>query len=422
MNPTGLVTFTLKRRITVLMFAAAVVLVGVISSSMLPLELAPRGFEEESVSVWMPVSSSNPVEVQEQVIRPAEELIRTIPGITRIRSEASANRASIRVQFSRDVDIDLAVAELRDRMERARPLWPEDVREYRIRRFNLDTDLPVAPFAIDLERGYSDEIAFLVEENVIKNLEAVPGVANVSCMGLLQDQVRVFVDREKAEGMGVSIYELTQTLSASNLEISGGEIEDGDTRFVLRTDARFETLQEIREFPVNDDGLRLSEIATVEPMKAVRSYMALSQNQHSLWCQVFKESSANAVDVSNRVEAYLEELAKDDRLKQLGAVVRPYPRMDMGKMITGALDTLRSTATVARGMKTRATMRLERTAAQSGSPIAEVKNESCSLPDMKMIGRKAATVVSVLSVIASATSEAPRRAASKGRSPSSRWR
>lgn len=346
MNPGAIVGFTLGRRVTVLMMSFAVVLVGVISYFLVPLELAPKGFQEESVSIWVPVNSSNPAEVQEQIIRPAEELIRTIPGITRISSRASANRASLYVRFSREVNLDLAVAELRDRMERARPAWPADVREYRIRRFNLDTDLPVAPFAIDLNSGYSDEIAFLVEENVIKRLEALPGIAQVTCWGLLQDQVRIFVDRDKAEAMGISIYDLTQTLTNSNVELSGGEIEDGETRFVLRTDARFRTLEEIRAFPVNAEGLQLQEIARVEPMKAVRNSMAMSRNRHSLWCQVFKESSANAVEVSGRIRGFLDELAKDHRLKQLGATVRPYPDMDMGIIITSALDTLRQTAAV----------------------------------------------------------------------------
>ncbi|MEE2714258.1 MAG: efflux RND transporter permease subunit [Planctomycetota bacterium] len=344
MIPGSFIASTLRRRVTVLMLAAAVVLVGLISYFLIPLELAPKGFQNESVSIWVPVTSSNPSEVQEQVIRPAEELVRTIPGITRIASRASANRASLYVQFSREVDLDLAVAELRDRMERARSVWPADVRQYFIRRFNLDTDLPVAPFALDLNSGYSDEIGFLVEENVIKRLEALPGIAQVTCWGLLRDQVRIFVDRDKAEAMGISIYELTQTLTKSNVELSGGEIEDGETRFVLRTDARFRTLEEIRAFPVNSDGLRLNEIARVEPMKAIRDSMSMSRNRHSLWCQVFKESSANAVDVSKRIQGFLDVLAQDNRLSQLGVTVRPYPDMDMGIIITNALDTLRVTA------------------------------------------------------------------------------
>ncbi len=346
----GLGNFTLNRRVTVLMLASAVILVGLISYFLVPLELLPRGFEQESVSIWIPVNSSNPTEVQEQIIRPVEEQIRTIPGIARISSLASPNRASVRVEFSRDVDLDLAVAELRDRLERARPSWPEDVRDYFIRRFNLDTDLPVTPFAIDLGAGDSDEIAFMVEEKVIKRLEALPGIAQVTCWGLRQDQVRIFVDRQKAESMGVSIYELTQTLTASNLELSGGELEEADTRFVLRTDARFRTLEEIRDFPVNADGLQLREIARVEPMKAVRDSMALSRNRHSLWCQVFKESSANAVEVSGRIHEFLTELRDDRRLAQLGATVREYPQMDTGVIITSALDTLRRTAAIGAGL------------------------------------------------------------------------
>ncbi|MAG57576.1 MAG: hypothetical protein CMJ83_14885 [Planctomycetes bacterium] len=344
MTPGGLIAFTLRRRITVLMMAAAVVLVGLITYFLLPLQLAPKGFTEDEVSMWIPVPASNPAEIQEQVIRPAEELIRTVPSISRISTRARSNSASIHVRFSREVDVDLAVAELRDRMERARAKWPEDVRDYRIFRFNLDTDLPIVSFAIDLTHGYSDEIAFLVEENVIKRVESLPGVARVQCMGLLQNQIRIFVDREKAQSLGVSIYALTQTLSKSNIELSGGEMEDGETRYALRTDARFRDLDDIRNFPVNADGLRLSEIARVESVKAVRDRMALSRNRRSLWCQVTKEASANAVDTSARVRKFIQELKQDRRIKELGGSVRQYDRFDVGLLINGSLVTVRKTA------------------------------------------------------------------------------
>jgi HAE1 family hydrophobic/amphiphilic exporter-1 len=341
----GLVSFTLGRRVTVLMMAAAVALMGIIAYFLVPLELAPRGFTESSATVMIPVTSSNPAEVQEQVIRPAEELIRTIPGITELSSRASANRASIQVQFSREVDQDLAVAELRDRLERARPSWPEDVRTYYIWRFNLDTDLPIISFAIDLLGGATGDVGYLVEETVVKRIEALPGVARVQCWGLLDDQVRVTVDRKKAESMGVSIYELTQTLANSNVELSAGDVEDGETRFSLRTDARFRDLDDIRNFSVSADGLRLSEIAQVEPVKAVRDRMALSRNRPSLWCRVTKESTANTVAVAARVRQLLEEeIRHDPRLKEMGASLRTYDDADMGLAITNALGTLRSTA------------------------------------------------------------------------------
>src|SRR4029079_17191197 len=153
----------------------------------LPLELLPRGLENNHVSVTVPVDAANPVEVQESIVRPAEELLRTIPGIKKIGAVAAPDVARINLEFSQDVDLNLATAEVRDRIERARLSWPPEVRRYRIRRFNFDTDAPILPFGIEVAHP-SEELSFVVEERILKAIEALPGVARVRCLGLLDDQ------------------------------------------------------------------------------------------------------------------------------------------------------------------------------------------------------------------------------------------
>lgn len=344
MNAQGFTAFTVRRPVTVLMLACATVAVGVIAYVLVPVELLPKGFVSEQASVFIPVASGTPMEVQEQIIRPTEEEIRTIPGVTRIQSRAGTSRANLRVEFSREVDIDLAVAELRDRVERARLQWPEQVRDYGIFRFNIDTDLPVFSFAVDLDHE-TDEVTFLVEEKIKKPVEALPGVARVTCWGLLEDQVRVSIHRDRALAQGVDIERLARKLSSSNVEQAAGEIQDGPLRLMVRTDARFRNVDDVRNFPVNAQGLRLSEIATIEPGKAFRDRVALARNKRSLWFQVNKESSANTVAVGDTVRrALIERIEPDPRLRELGARVRFYDRMDMGKMITGAIDTLKQSA------------------------------------------------------------------------------
>ena len=347
----GFTEFMLTRRITVLMLVLSVILVGVVSYVLVPLELLPAGYSESDVDLWIPVSNSNPVEVLNQVLRPTEEQLRTVPGVQEIRSRASSRRARFSIEFGRDVDVDLAVAEIRDRVERARPAWPEDVREYRISRFNSETDMPIMAFAVDL-RGRNDSGAtFYIEQNVLKRIEALPGVASVECWGILDDQVRIDVNLDKAAALGIRIYQLTQRLAASNLELSGGEIEDKTTRFTVKTDSRFRTLEDLRTFPVTDDGVQLKEIADVFMAKGVRSWMALSRNERSLWCQVFKESTANTVATANAARALLNgEIGSDPVLREMNCRIRTYDEMDSGLIITSTLDSLRETAVIGAGL------------------------------------------------------------------------
>jgi HAE1 family hydrophobic/amphiphilic exporter-1 len=334
---------TLHRRVAVLVLMVMVVVVGVIATRRLPLELLPRGFQDNEVSIHIPVNAANPLEVQESIIRPTEEMLRTIPGITRMVSTSGPNRARVRLEFSRDVDLDLATAEVRDRLERARLVWPPEVRRYFIWRFNLDTDLAIFQFAIAVDQP-TEELTFLIEEKVVKPLEAIPGVAHVECRGLLDDQVRIFVDQKRALAAGVDLYQLTRALESGNVDVSGGEVEDAGVRYTLKSTGRFESLDDVRDFPIRP-GLRLGQIATIEPQKAVRDWLVLTRTRPTLWCRVQKESSANTVETCDRVRAMIHDrILPDPRLREVGVAFHFFDWGDIGLVITSALRKLADTA------------------------------------------------------------------------------
>ncbi len=336
------VIWTLSRRVTIFVLAITTLVLGVIVYRRMSIELLPRGMTQNQISVFIPVNAANPAEVQESIIRPTEELIRTIPGVTKLNSRARPNNAGIDVTFSKEIDINLAAAEVRDRVERARVGWPQEVRQYSIFRFNIDTDLPVYSFGIELDHP-TDELTFVVEEKILKPLEAIPGVARVTCWGLLEDQLRIYIDRDKALAAGMSLYEITQKLQFDNVDTSGGEVEEGGLKYTVRSVGRFRSTDDVKEFPLRP-GLTLGQIATIEPEKAVRDFVVLSGRTPTLWCQVQKESTANIVETCNRVRDALQtRIATDERLKELGVRFVTFDRMDFGHMIGDALKTLGDT-------------------------------------------------------------------------------
>ncbi len=343
MSLAEVVAFTLSRRVTVLVLAVLTVVVGVIAFRRLPVELIPPGMSSAQITVSIPVDAANPAEVQETVVRPTEENLRTIPGIVRLVSFAGPNSAQIRLEFSKTVDIDLAVAEVRDRVERSRPSWPREVRRYNIFRFNADTDIPILSFGITFEKR-SDDLTFLIDEKVTKTLEAVPGVARVQVWGLLDDQIRIYVDRNKALAAGIDLYRLTQDLESANLDVSGGEIDDGGVKYSLKTAGRFRSIEDVREYPIRP-GIKLGQIADVRPEQAVRDFIALYRNEFALWCIVQKESTANTVATCRLVEeAIRTKISTDKSLRDVGAAVRLEGAFNTGNLIQDALDTLRTTA------------------------------------------------------------------------------
>ncbi|MCA9320982.1 MAG: efflux RND transporter permease subunit [Planctomycetes bacterium] len=335
----GTIRMTLRRPVTIMMLLCSTILIGILAQLRIPIELLPSGFVMPTVSINIPFPGANPVEVEEQITKPTEEVLRQISGLEEIRTRSSKDFASITIRFARGVDSDESFAEVRDLMEVAKLSWPDQVQEYSTFRFNLDTDLPVFSFGILIDEMKADT-SFLLDEKIIKEIESVDGVARVNAWGIVENTIRIFVDRARAQAAGVSLFEIAQAMSADNRDVIGGRIEDAGQHFYLRSEGRFRDLEEVRDWPVRAD-LRLREIATVEEVGALRNSVFRLEGKRSVWFMVNKESSANTVEVCKRIRARLDErIAQDERIKEEGwGWFRPEDQ-DFGLIIQKALSEL----------------------------------------------------------------------------------
>lgn len=344
-NSERFVQFTLSRRITVLMLFSAIILIGVIAVRRMPLELLPTGFVSGDVSISIPFPNATPSEVEEQVTRPTEEVLRQIAGLENIKTSSSKDSSSITVSLGRAVDPDEAFAEIREKLEIAKLSWPEEVQEYRTFRFNLDTDMPIYSFGAMLPE-WENDTSFLVDEKIVRELEAVDGVARVQVWGVVEDTIRVFIDRERARANNVSIYDISQALSGDSIDVSGGQIREGDQTFFVRSEGRFRDIQEMRNFPIRKD-LRLEDVAEVTSRMAYRNWVFRLNGQRSIWVQINKEAGANTVDVCRRIDQLLDDtITKDPRLLENGWTWFRRDQQSAGNIVTGALEQLLNSALI----------------------------------------------------------------------------
>jgi hydrophobic/amphiphilic exporter-1 (mainly G- bacteria), HAE1 family len=335
----SMVRLTLQRRVTVLMLFMVTILIGVISLLGLRLEFLPSGFVNTEISISIPVPNANPVEVEEQVTKPTEEVLRQISGLEEISTSSSKDRARISIKFARGRETNEAFAEVRDLMEMAKLRWPEEVQEYTAFRFNIDTDVPIYQFGLLLDEWKSDS-AFLIEEKVIKEIEAVDGVARVESWGIVEETIRIWVDKEKARSGGVSLFDLAQTLGADNRDVIGGRVTDGGQHFYLRSRGRFRDLDELREYPIRPN-LKLSDVAEVTPAMSLRNFVFRMNGKRSIWFLVNKEATANTVDVTRRIRERIDAKIKPDRrVIEEGWSFYQNDLNDFGQVIESSLATL----------------------------------------------------------------------------------
>lgn len=332
----GILGTALSRPTSVLVLLVSILVIGVIAYRSIPLQLVPPGFELGQMSISIPVEESTPREVMEQVAEPAEELIRSIPGIRTIKSWASANRCRVTVYYGSDADADAIYSDLRDRMERLLPTLPDGADRYRIFRLNLEVDIPIVQAAVSYDESIQDPDTLL--ENVIaKRIEGIDGVARTEVRGLIDTRLEIELEPALVEAYEIDVQRLIERLRNDNVISPGGAIEFAGKKYLLRMNSQFSSIEEIRNFPVTDS-LRLDAIADVREARGVRNVLVRVNGKPCKTLVVSKEAGANTLATCKRVLAAIEEeLPQDPRLQGFSI----FAFMNQGDMIEDSVDVLK---------------------------------------------------------------------------------
>ncbi len=334
----GLFSLFVDRPIFTLMVTLALLLVGAISFAKLPLRFVPEGLSQNEIRIWIPLGQDmSPREVEEKVAKPLEEQLRTIPGIQRIRSDSGNGRAFVSAQLDTGMNPDLATAEVRDRIQRARLEWPPGTDRY----FTWKEDASSVPLAFFqmLTPERSSDWDYLLDQVLRPRLEAVDGVGRVDIFGLFDETVRIWFNIDKLTAHRVDYRRLIERLSSDNFTEPLGEIDDGQKQFLVRLDSKFRALGEIETFPVRP-GLALSDIARIERVPSVRDRLSRFNQKYTYSGMVRAAAGTNPVEASQRLHAALDILKEDPRL----ATLETRFLFDQGLLITESLDTLLGTS------------------------------------------------------------------------------
>ena len=296
------------RPVALLVLFVTLVVISVIAYRRVPLQLMPDGFAEPRIFAWIPTPGASAQENEELVARPVEEQLRTISGIELLRSRSERDSVEFMISFSGSTDMNLAKAEVRDRIERAWPSLPRTVETAQIWSESSET-LPIAFYGIKLS-GDADRRDHLMEKVIVPRLDAVPGIGRATVWGMNDDSIRILLDEDKVKAAGIDLGTVIGRLATDNFALPMGEIEDGGREFLVRSDMRFKTPEEIAEFPVTD-ALKVKDLGRVARIKEVRDQISRIDGGYAYYGMATKDSQSNVVETSERFRVAMEELEKD---------------------------------------------------------------------------------------------------------------
>ncbi|HRQ63346.1 MAG TPA: efflux RND transporter permease subunit [Xanthomonadaceae bacterium] len=300
--------FSLRRPVTAFMLFVSMMAIGLIAAFRLPLEFFPS-VDAPFLFVQVPYPGSTPEEVEQQITRPVEEVLATLSGIERINSNSMADNANVFIMFKWGTDIGVRAVEARDRLDAARSSLPTDVRRINLFKWNT-SDAPVLNIRISSRTQDLDNAYDLLEQNLKRPVERIPGVARVMLHGVEPREVQIELSADRLSAHGVSLNELAVRLQQANFASSAGLISDGPTRWRVQPVGELRSLDEVRALPIGGPGLRLGDVAEVTLKSRVRDYERRLEGRYAIGLEVFKESDANLVEVGFAVLAEVERIGK----------------------------------------------------------------------------------------------------------------
>lgn len=330
--------FSVRRPVTVLMIFTALLVVGYIAYTKIPMEMMPTGYQPPFMGVFVPYPNATPEEIESQITRPVEEMLGTVRNVKNLRANISRDNTWIRIEFQQGTDMELAYAEVRDRMDRVKADLPDDVERIYVRRFDMNDDADMW-IALRINKEIPD-LQYFLDHNIGKKLQRVDGIANVQYDGVEEKSFEVELQMDKISAHRINVFQMVNDLRNSNFAIPSGYVTEGDRRFYIRAMGRFQSIDEIKKVEVRP-GVLLEDVATVKFDVPDRSNLSRIDGVRGVWIRVDKESGANSVVVHQEVMKTLDEIFADN--PALAGIERGYV-FSQGQMIMDSLADLQETA------------------------------------------------------------------------------
>jgi hydrophobic/amphiphilic exporter-1 (mainly G- bacteria), HAE1 family len=325
---------SLRRPVTTVMLFVSLFVVGLIASFRLPLEALPD-VSAPFLFVQLPYEGSTPEEVEQNVLRPVEEALATLSGVKRMYGVANSEGAQVFMEFTDwDRDVAIIASEARERIDAIRGELPDDFRRYFVFKWST-ADAPVLRVRLagdtDLTNAYD-----LIDRQLKRRIERVPGVGRVEISGAPPNEVEIAIDPERLNAHGLELNALGQRLQTLNFSVSAGMVEDGGRRFRVQPVGEVADLEQFRQLPLNDRGLRLGDVADVRLRPQRMNYGRRLDGRSAVGLDIFKERDANLVEVSREALAELDRARSEPGLEGIDVKVI----QNMGDEVTGSLTEL----------------------------------------------------------------------------------
>jgi multidrug efflux pump len=298
--------FSIRKHTTILVLVAFVIIMGIISYITLPRESAPDIKIPFMIisTVYVGVA---PSDMENLVTRHIEKELKGISGVKQILSSSSEGFSLISVEFDPEVNLDVALQKVKDKVDRAKPDLPVDAEEPVVTEINLE-NFPI--ITINLTADYDLVKLRKVAKDLSDQFITIPGVLDAIVSGDLEREVQINIDPNRLKDYNLGLGDITKIIKNEHLTMPAGNMDIGDYEYTVRIPGELKDPESFKDLVVtakNNNPVYIRDLADVQYGFKDRTTIARLNGKPCISINVTKRVGENIITITNKVKKIISE-------------------------------------------------------------------------------------------------------------------
>ena len=299
----------IRRPVFATVMSLLIVLLGVIAFQRLSVREYPK-IDTPVVSVRTVYKGASPQVIESQVTQPLEDALSGIEGVRTLKSVSREEVSQITVEFVIERDVDAAANDVRDRVARVRAQLPQAADDPVVSKIEADAQA-ILWARLSSDRHDALALSDYADRFVADRLKTLPGVASVIIGGERRYAMRLWLDRDRLAGFGLTPQDVENALRRQNVEIPAGRIESAEREFTVLTEADLRTVEQFNDMIISESRgypVRLRDVGHASLGALDERNVVRVNGNPAVGLGVVKQSTANTLEVAQAVKAELARM------------------------------------------------------------------------------------------------------------------
>ncbi len=292
----------------ILMFFV-LMMVGIFSFRNLPITQFPN-IDVPVILVTVSQSGATPAELESQITKKVEDAVASITGVKHITSTMTDGASNTAIEFRLEIPTDKALEDVKDAVSKIRGNLPGGVDEPIVQRVDVEGQA-IQTYAVSAPGMTLEQLSWYVDDVVKRQLQGLAGVGRVDRFGGADREIRVDLDPQRLQALGVTAGSINSQLAETNADFGAGRGDIGNHEQAIRTLGGVRTLEELRETKISLPGGRkttLGDLGTITDSTSELRSFARYNGDSVVTFSIYRSKGASSTAVGDRVAAKVAEI------------------------------------------------------------------------------------------------------------------